>query len=104
MDTMIGFQKTNCVFNCSPKACDSLEHYCRCPVLADSFNPEPTLATGEQGQPIDRFFAVGKGLTDQEKIASARKLHVSLRLVHFARLNGHDHDWKLLAAIESNKA
>ena len=94
---MTGFQKTNCVFQCAPRADDSLEHYCRCPVLVRN------LGLAEHALPIDQFFAVVKGLTDQEKLAIVRKLHAVLRLVHFARLHGSKHDWKLVGSLEIDK-
>ena len=33
MASMKNFTQTNCVLNCSKTAADSIEHYCRCPVL-----------------------------------------------------------------------
>ena len=93
---MPGFHKTNCVFNCSATAEDSLEHYCRCKVLASIF--------GQNGDhPIDEFFMVNKDIADNEKLNGAKQIYVVLRLVHFARLHGCAHDWRLLADIERNK-
>ena len=97
MRTMRAFRTTNCVFNCTPRAEDSLEHYCRCPVLIASHVLDAHV------RPIDFFFGVVKGLSEDEITAVATKLHVALRLMHFARLHGCDHDWKMMAELESRK-
>ena len=94
---MRAFRTTNCVFNCTPRAEDSLEHYCRCPVLIASHVLDAHV------RPIDVFFGIVKGLSEDEITAVATKLHVALRLMHFARLHGCDHDWKMMAELESRK-
>ena len=97
---MPNFTQTNCVFHCSGSADDSLEHYCRCPVLKRCFKYDP------QENAIDKFFAVTKGMSENLVVSSALRLHVTLRLIHYARLNGAEHndtEWKMLADLEYNK-
>ena len=101
MRTKPGFRCTNCFFGCSPTACDSLEHYCRCTVLdvavVDYYSRDV------HGHPIDEFFGVVKGMSSATKILRSRTLHVKLRLIHFARRSGHAHDFRFWAEIEWSK-
>jgi hypothetical protein len=97
MRSMPGFKCTNCVFGCSPTACDSLEHYCRCTKIDGAV--ARYYARGS-AQPIDDFFGVVKGMSPQQKILRGQCLHIKLRLIHFARRFGHEHDFKFLAEVE----
>ena len=90
--------------NVGASAEDSLEHYCYCVPLNAAIGKICEARSGTtQNNSMERFFAAERGLSEDGKLAHARLLHVKLRLIHFARLHGHNHDWRVLAAIEWNR-
>jgi hypothetical protein len=104
MATMPSFAHRNCVFDCSRMAQDSIEHYCRCPILHAAVMCVREAETSRlRPHCMEDFFGVVKGSSRDDKLLCARQLYVKMRLIHFARRNGCQHDWKFLAAIEWNK-
>ena len=83
---------------------DSLEHYCRCAILNEAIAKASVASLGV-GQPrnMDDLFGTAKGCS-LEKLRCACLLHARQRLIHFARQNGCDHDWRFLASVECKRA
>ena len=99
MASMPVFRHTNCVFDCSSTAADSLEHYCRCSKLRPTVSGIPHEDALAECT-FDEFFGIIKGLSNTVKICRALVLHLTLRLIHFARLHGARRDfnfWQLLS-------
>ena len=103
MASMKSFTQTNCVLNCSKTAADSIEHYCRCPVLRKCLKTCCDHMCINPLESVDDFFGVAKGLSLVSRLACARRLHVALRVLHFARRNGSDHDFSFIASLEFRK-
>ena len=84
-------------FKCSATAQDSLEHYCQCTRLdaALAFYHRRT-----SDAPLDDFFGVRKNMSLQDRVLRGKVLHVKLRMIHFAKLHGSEHDLKFLAGVE----
>ena len=81
MRTCEGFKKVGCVFKCSERAEDSLEHYCRCPALQKAFEH----VTSRKVRNLDDFFGTNKGLSDDERVECARRVRVTCRAIQLAR-------------------
>jgi hypothetical protein len=75
MRTCKDYTIVGCVFKCSERAEDSLEHYCRCPLLQDALKP----LTLKNVQRLDDFFGTTKGLSDDERVECARRVRVTCR-------------------------
>jgi hypothetical protein len=61
MRTMMSFQSTNCVFNCSPTAEDSMEHYFRCASLRKALGVCCARTCAESSNPASSFSELSKG-------------------------------------------
>ena len=103
MGTMAGFRCTNCVFNCSATACDSLEHYFYCHKLFDALRACPITRFPDAVHRLDTLFGVVKGMSAHEKVEAARIIHVMLRLIHFARRTDPSQDFGFAAVLEWRK-
>ena len=103
MASMDSFKVTNCVFNCSRNAADSTEHYCHCPRLRDILGATCGHLTQHPFESIDDLFGVGKGLSMETRLGCARRLHVALRVIHFARQFGYEQDLRFIAGMEASR-
>jgi hypothetical protein len=101
---MDSFKVTNCVFNCSRNAADSTEHYCHCPRLRDILGATCGHLTQHPFVSIDDLFGVGKGLSMETRLGCARRLHVALRVIHFARQFGYEQDLRFIAGMEASRS
>jgi hypothetical protein len=52
---------------------------------------------------MDAFFGVTKGLSVELKVGCARRLHVALRVLHFAKRNGAEQNFEFIASNEFSK-
>ena len=104
MASMLGFRVTNCVFNCSVDACDSLKHYFHCPRLRAALQVCHVPHLLIDFHRVDTLFGVAKGMNDRDKVLAARILHTMLRLIHFARRTDPSQDFEVIAAIEWRKS
>jgi hypothetical protein len=103
MKSMRDFKSTNCVFDCSPTAEDSLEHYFHCPRVRKALRALCADARTDASDPASSFFGVRKGMAQAEKVTAARLLHTTLRIMHFARRMGPAQDFALIAGMEWHK-
>ena len=87
MATCKNFQAVSCLFKCTNDAEDSLEHYCRCPVLRAAF----AKLTTQPAESLDDFFGTKRGLCDEDRIAIASRVRVTCRLVQLARSGRYSH-------------
>ena len=94
------FTQRNCVFNCAALAQDSLEHYCRCRILNEALQAiRGARALSQHPFGIDVFFGCVKGFSQEDCIQCACLTYVRCQLILFARRNGGNFDWKLLAGV-----
>jgi hypothetical protein len=100
MASMKGFTSRSCVLNCSDTAADSIEHYCRCSKLKEYLHASCGHHCTHPLECIDDLFGVTKGLTTDLSLACARRLHVALHMLHFAKRCGHEHDFKFISSVE----
>ena len=103
MRSLSNFQSTNCVFDCSPTAEDSLEHYFRCPRVRKALRSCCSSVCTDSSDPASSFYGVVKGMTQAEKVIAARLVHTTLRIMHFARRIGPEQDFALIAGLEWSK-
>ena len=83
----------NCFFNCGEKAQDSLDHYCRRPILNAAVRGIHENASSRlRPYSRDAFFGMVKGMSFDDKILCARSVYVKLRMIHLAQRNGSSHD------------
>ena len=92
-----------CKLGCSSTAEDSIEHYCQCRVLDAIVSKYYQRKSTRSYPPVDDFFGIVEGLSEDERIIRARLCHVKLRLVHFARGNGTSMDLRLITDVEWNR-
>ena len=93
MRTCKDYTIVGCVFKCSERAEDSLDHYCRCPALQDALKP----LTSKRVQRLDDFFGTTKGLTDDERVECAWRVRVTCRAVQLARSGRYGSTQELVA-------
>jgi hypothetical protein len=106
MRSMPDFVHRNCVFDCTKRAEDSLEHYCKCPILKEALlGIRGSECVATRPDCMDTFFGIEKGLSHDDIILRARLVYTRMRLVHRARANPHENlDWRFIAALEFNQS
>jgi endonuclease/exonuclease/phosphatase family metal-dependent hydrolase len=103
MKSLSSFAPCNCVFDCSPTAEDSLEHYFRCPRVRRALGACCAHVWFDTSIPVTSFFGVVKGMPRADKLVAGRLVHVTLRIVHCARRMGPAHDFAFIAGLEWSK-
>jgi len=76
-----------CLFDCSPTAEDRIEHYAHCLVvwqfLATPFPKGP--GVNMDSKSIDTFFGVRQGMTDNQRLQSAKAIHAIGKVLMYRR-------------------